>query len=124
MPINLKTFDPHPLYSAFLDALNAGSSPDEIADVCAEALNQAKNSYEAEQRKAKQKEKEAAVDSLFSALQTCGTAFEIPELAKTSDTAKDELINFMDNLRDILNLASGKKTTEEDILRNFISSLM
>lgn len=116
--------DSHRLYSAFLDALNAGSSPDEVADICAEALNQAKNSYEAEQKNTKRKEKEAAVDSLFSALQACGTAFEIPELAKTSETAKDEFINFMDSLRDILNLASGKETTEADILRNFISSLM
>ena len=117
--------DPHHLYSAFLDALNAGSSPDEVADLCAEALNQAKNSYEAEQRNAKRKEKEAAVDSLFSALQACETAFDIPELAsEDSATAKDELINFMDSLRDILNLASGKETTEADILRNFIFSLM
>lgn len=113
--------DSHHLYSAFLDALNSGSSPDEVADLCAKALNQAKNSYEAEQRNIKRKEKEAAVYSLFSALQACGTAFEIPELAKTSDTAKDEFINFMDSL---LNLASGKETTEADILRNFISSLM
>ena len=88
--------DSNRIYSAFLDALNAGSSPDEVADICAEALNQAKNSYEAEQRNAKRKEKEAAVDSLFSALQDCGTAFEIPELAKTNETAKDEFINFMD----------------------------
>lgn len=110
--------DSNRLYSTFLYALNAGSSPDEVADVCAEALNRAKNSYEAEQRNTKRKEKEAAVDSLFSALQTCGTAFDIPELAKASDAAKDEFINFMDNL---LNLASGKETT---ILRNFISSLM
>lgn len=116
--------DSHRLYSAFLDALNAGSSPDEVADLCAEALNRAKNSYEVEQKNAKRKEKEAAIDSLFSALQACGTAFEIPELAKTSETAKDELINFMDSLRDILNLASGKETTEADIFRNFISSLM
>lgn len=110
--------DSHHLYYAFLDALNAGSSPDEIADICAEALNRAKTFYETEQRNTKQKEKEAAVDSLFAALQACGTAFEIPELAKTNETAKDEFINFMDNL---LNLASGKETT---ILRNFISSLM
>lgn len=122
MPINLKTFDPHHLYSTFLDALNAGSSPDEVADICAEALNQAKNSYEAE---TKRKEKEAAVDSLFSALQACATAFEIPELAsEDSATAKDELINFIDSLRDMFNLASRKETTEADILRNFISSLM
>ena len=126
MPINLQTLDSHRLYSAFLDALNAGFSPDEVADACAEALNRAKNSYEAEQRNAKQREKEAAADSLFSALQTCGTAFGIPELAKTSDTAKDELINFMDSLRDILNLSEEEKDTEEDsdnILRSFISSL-
>ena len=113
--------DSNRLYSAFLDALNAGSSPDEVADICAEALNRAKTSYEAEQRNAKRKEKEAAVDSLFAALQACGTAFEIPELAKTNETAKDEFINFMDS---ILNLASRKETTEADILRNFISSLM
>lgn len=121
MPINLQTLDSHHFYSHFLDALNAGFSPDEVADVCAEALNRAKNSYEAEQR-----EKEAAADSLFSALQTCGTAFGIPELAKTSDTAKDEFINFMDSLRDILNLSEEEKDTEEDsdnILRSFISSL-
>lgn len=127
MPINLQTLDSHRLYSAFLDALNAGFSPDEVADICAEALNRAKNSYEAEQRNAKQREKEAAADSLFSALQTCGTAFDIPELAKTSDAAKDEFINFMDSLRDILNLASEEETIEEDsdnILRSFISSLM
>lgn len=127
MPINLQTFDSHRLYSTFLDALNAGSSPDEIADVCAEALNRAKNSYEAEQRNAKQREKEAATDSLFAALQTCGTAFGIPELAKTSDAAKDEFINFMDSLRDILNLSEEEEDTEEDsdnILRSFISSLM
>ena len=126
MPINFQTLDSHRLYSAFLDALNAGFSPDEVADACAEALNRAKNSYEAEQRNAKQREKEAAADSLFSALQTCGTAFGIPELAKTSDTAKDELINFMDSLRDILNLSEEEKDTEEDsdnILRSFISSL-
>lgn len=116
--------DSNRLYSTFLYALNAGSSPDEVADICAEALNRAKNSYEAEQKNIKRKEKEAAVDSLFSALQACGTAFEIPELAKTNETAKDEFINFMDNLRDIFNLASGKETTEADILRNFISSLM
>jgi hypothetical protein len=122
--------DSHRLYSAFLDALNAGSSPDEVADICAEALNRAKISYEAEQRNAKQREKEAAADSLFSALQTCGTAFDIPELAKTSDAAKDEFINFMDSLRDILNLVptapEEEETTEEDsdnILRSFISSL-
>lgn len=113
--------DSHRLYSTFLDALNAGSSPDEVADICAEALNRAKTSYEAEQRNTKRKEKEAAVDSLFSALQACGTAFEIPELAKTNEIAKDEFINFMDSL---LNLASGKETNEADILRNFISSLM
>lgn len=127
MPINLQTFDSHRLYSAFLDALNAGSSPDEIADTCAEALNRAKTSYEAEQRNAKQREKEAAADSLFAALQTCGTAFEIPELAKTSDAAKDEFINFMDSLRDILNLSEEEEDTEEDsdnLLRSFISSLM
>lgn len=127
MPINLQTFDSHRLYSTFLDALNAGSSPDEVADVCAEALNRAKNSYEAEQRNAKQREKEAATDSLFAALQTCGTAFGIPELAKTSDAAKDEFINFMDGLRDILNLSEEEENTEEDsdnILRSFISSLM
>lgn len=126
MPINFQTFDSHRLYSTFLDALNAGSSPDEVADICAEALNRAKNSYEAEQRNAKQREKEAAADSLFSALQTCGTAFGIPELAKTSDAAKDEFINFMDSLRDILNL-SEEEDTEEDsdnLLRSFISSLM
>lgn len=116
--------DSHRLYSAFLDALNAGSSPDEVADICAEALNRAKTSYETEQRNTKRKEKEAAVNSLFAALQACGTAFEIPELAKTNETAKDEFINFMDSLRDIFNLASGKETTEADILRNFISSLM
>lgn len=116
--------DSNRLYSTFLYALNTGSSPDEVADICAEALNRAKTSYEAEQRNTKRKEKEAAVDSLFSALQDCGTAFEIPELAKTNETAKDEFINFMDNLRDIFNLASGKETTEADILRNFISSLM
>lgn len=119
--------DSHRLYSAFLDALNAGSSPDEVADLCAEALNRAKNSYEADQRNIKQKEKEAAVDSLFSALQTCGTAFEIPELAKTSDTAKDEFINFMDSLRDILNLVPTAPEEEEadsdNLLRSFISSL-
>ena len=119
--------DSHRLYSAFLDALNAGSSPDEVADLCAEALNRAKNSYEADQRNIKQKEKEAAVDSLFSALQTCGTAFDIPELAKTSDTAKDEFINFMDSLRDILNLVPTAPEEEEadsdNILRSFISSL-
>lgn len=116
--------DSHRLYSAFLDALNAGSSPDEVADLCAEALNRAKNSY---QRNIKQKEKEAAVDSLFSALQTCGTAFDIPELAKTSDTAKDEFINFMDSLRDILNLVPTAPEEEEadsdNLLRSFISSL-
>ena len=126
MPINLQTLDSHRLYSAFLDALNAGSSPDEVADICAEALNRAKNSYEAEQRNAKQREKEAAANSLFSALQTCGTAFGIPELAITSDTAKDEFINFMDSLRDILNLSEEEEDTEEDsdnILRSFISSL-
>ena len=126
MPINLQTLDSHRLYSAFLDALNAGFSPDEVADVCAEALNRAKNSYEAEQRNAKQREKEAAADSLFSALQTCGTAFGIPELVKTSDTAKNEFINFMDSLRDILNLSEEEEDTEEDsdnILRSFISSL-
>lgn len=121
MPINLQTLDSHRLYSAFLDTLNAGFSPDEVADLCTEALNRAKNSYEAEQKNTKRKEKEAAVDSLFSALQACGTAFEIPELAKTSETAKDEFINFMDSL---LNLASGKETAEADILRSFISSLM
>lgn len=127
MPINLQTFDSHRLYSTFLDALNAGSSPDEVADICAEALNRAKNSYEANQKNIKQKEKEAAADSLFSALQTCGTAFGIPELAKTSDAAKDEFINFMDSLRDILNLSEEEEDTEEDsdnLLRNFISSLM
>lgn len=126
MPINLQTLDSHRLYSAFLDALNAGFSPDEVADACAEALNRAKNSYEAEQRNAKQREKEAAADSLFSALQTCGTAFDIPELAKTSDIAKDEFINFMDSLRDILNLSEEEEDTEEDgdnLLRSFISSL-
>lgn len=123
MPINLQTFDSHRLYSAFLDALNAGSSPDEIADICAEALNRAKNSYEAEQRNAKQREKEAAADSLFSALQTCGTAFDIPELAKTSDTAKDEFINFMDSLRDIFNLSEEEEADSDNILRSFISSL-
>lgn len=126
MPINLQTLDSHRLYSAFLDALNAGFSPDEVADACAEALNRAKTSYEAEQRNAKQREKEAAADSLFSALQTCGTAFDIPELVKTSDTAKDEFINFMDSLRDILNLSEEEEDTEEDsdnILRSFISSL-
>lgn len=121
------TIDSHRLYSAFLDALNAGSSPDEVADLCAEALNRAKNSYEADQRNIKQKEKEAAVDSLFSALQTCGTAFEIPKLAKTSDTAKDEFINFMDSLRDILNLVPTAPEEEEvdsdNLLRSFISSL-
>lgn len=120
--------DSHRLYSAFLDALNAGSSPDEVADLCAEALNRAKNSYEADQRNIKQKEKEAAVDSLLSAFQTCGTAFEIPELAKTSDLAKDELINFMDSLRDILNLVPTAPEEEEadsdNLLRSFISSLM
>ena len=119
--------DSHRLYSAFLDALNAGSSPDEVADICAKALNQAKNSYEAEQRNAKQKEKEAAVDSLFSALQDCGTAFEIPELAKTNETAKDEFINFMDNLRDMLNLVptapEEEKADSDNLLRSFISSL-
>lgn len=119
--------DSHRLYSAFLDALNAGSSPDEVADLCAEALTRAKNSYEADQRNIKQKEKEAAVDSLFSALQTCGTAFDIPELAKTSDTAKDEFINFMDSLRDILNLVPTAPEEEEadsdNLLRSFISSL-
>lgn len=123
MPINFQTFDSHRLYSAFLDALNAGSSPDEVADACAEALNRAKTSYEAEQRNAKQREKEAAANSLFSALQTCGTAFDIPELAKTSDTAKDEFINFMDSLRDILNLASEEEADSDNILRSFISSL-
>lgn len=116
--------DSHRLYSAFL---NAGSSPDEVADLCAEALTRAKNSYEADQRNIKQKEKEAAVDSLFSALQTCGTAFEIPELAKTNDTAKDEFINFMDSLRDILNLVPTAPEEEEadsdNLLRSFISSL-
>lgn len=119
--------DSHRLYSAFLNALNAGSSPDEVADLCAEALTRAKNSYEADQRNIKQKEKEAAVDSLFSALQTCGTAFEIPELAKTNDTAKDEFINFMDSLRDILNLVPTAPEEEEadsdNLLRSFISSL-
>lgn len=117
--------DSHRLYSAFLDALNAGSSPDEIADTCAEALNRAKTSYEAEQRNAKQREKEAAADSLFSALQTCGTAFDIPELAKTSDTAKDEFISFMDSLRDILNLSEEEEeeADSDNILRSFISSL-
>lgn len=126
MPINLQTLDSHRLYSTFLDALNAGFSPDEVADACAEALNRAKNSYEAEQRNAKQREKEAAADSLFSALQTCGTAFGIPELAKTSDLAKDEFINFMDSLRDILNLvptAPEEKEDSDNILRSFISSL-
>lgn len=123
MPINLQTFDSHRLYSTFLDALNAGSSPDEIADICAEALNRAKTSYEAEQRKAKQKEKEDAADSLFTALQTCGTAFDIPELAKTSDTAKDEFISFMDSLRDILNLPEEEEADSDNILRSFISSL-
>lgn len=121
------TIDSHRLYSAFLDALNAGFSPDEVADLCAEALNRAKNSYEADQRNIKQKEKEAAVDSLFSALQICGTAFDIPELAKTSDTAKDEFINFMDSLRDILNLVPTAPEEEEadsdNLLRSFISSL-
>lgn len=130
MPINFQTLDSHRLYSAFLDALNAGSSPDEVADICAEALNRAKTSYEAEQRNAKQKEKEDAVDSLLSALQTCGTAFEIPELAEEgSATAKDEFINFMEAMRDILHLAPTapeEETTEKDsdnILRSFISSL-
>ena len=123
MPINLQTFDSHRLYSTFLDALNAGSSPDEVADICAEALNRAKTSYEAEQRNAKQREKEAAADSLFSALQTCGTAFGIPELAKTSDAAKDEFINFMDSLRDILNLSEEEEEDSDNILRSFISSL-
>lgn len=123
MPINLQTFDSHRLYSTFLDAINAGSSPDEIADICAEALNRAKTSYEAEQRKAKQKEKEDAADSLFTALQTCGTAFDIPELAKTSDTAKDEFISFMDSLRDILNLPEEEEADSDNILRSFISSL-
>lgn len=121
------TIDSHRLYSHFLDALNAGSSPDEVADLCAEALNRAKNSYEADQRNIKQKEKEAAVDSLLSAFQTCGTAFGIPELAKTSDLAKDEFINFMDSLRDILNLVPTAPEEEEadsdNILRSFISSL-
>lgn len=125
MPINLQTLDSHRLYSAFLDALNAGFSPDEVADLCAEALNQAKNSY---QRNIKQKEKEAAVDSLFSALQICGTAFEIPALAsENSATAKDEFINFMDSLRDILNLVPTAPEEEEadsdNLLRSFISSL-
>lgn len=115
--------DSHRLYSTFLDALNAGSSPDEVADVCAEALNRAKTSYEAEQRNAKQREKEAAADSLFTALQTCGTAFNIPELAKTSDAAKDEFINFMDSLRDIFNLPEEEKADRDNILRSFISSL-
>ena len=97
MPIKLQTLDSHRLYSTFLDALQAGMSADDIASIITDALNQAKTSYEATLRQAQQKEKEAAVDSLLSALQVCGTAFEIPELAaEDSATAKDEFINFME----------------------------
>lgn len=128
MPINLQTLDSHRLYSTFLDALEAGMSADTIAQTVTDALNQAKTSYEATLRQAaQQKEKEDAVDSLLSALQACGTAFEIPELAEESSaTAKDEFIDFMEAMRDILNLAPSapeEETTEKDILRSFISSL-
>lgn len=130
MPINLQTLDSHRLYSTFLDALEAGMSADTIAQTITDALNRAKTSYEAEQRNAKQKEKEDAVDSLLSALQICGTAFKIPELAEEgSATAKDKFINFMEAMHDILKLAPSadeEETTEKDsdnILRSFISSL-
>ena len=129
MPINLQTLDSHRLYSTFLDALQAGMTADTIAQTVTDAINQAKTSYEATLRQAKQKEKEDAVDSLLSALQTCGTAFEIPELAEEgSAAAKDEFINFMEAMRDILLLvptAPEEETTEKDsdnILRSFISS--
>lgn len=130
MPIKLQTLDSHRLYSTFLDALQAGMTADTIAQTITDALNQAKTSYEATLRQAQQKEKEDAVDSLLSALQTCGTAFEIPELAEEgSAAAKDEFINFMEAIHDILKLAPSadeEKTTEKDndnILRSFISSL-
>lgn len=128
MPIKLQTLDSHRLYSTFLDALQAGMSADDIASIITDALNQAKTSYEATLRQAQQKEKEAAVDSLLSALQVCGTAFEIPELAaEDSATAKDEFINFMEAMRDILSLAPSadeEETADSDnILRSFISSL-
>lgn len=128
MPIKVQTLDSHRLYSAFLDALHCGMTADTIAQTITDALNQAKTSYEAEQRNAKQKEKEDAVDSLLSALQVCGTAFEIPELtSEDSATAKDEFINFMEAMRDILSLAPSadkEETADSDnILRSFISSL-
>lgn len=129
MPINLQTLDSHRLYSTFLDALQAGMSADTIAQTITDALNRAKTSYEAEQRNAKQKEKEDAVDSLLSAFKACGTAFEIPELAEEgSATAKDEFINFMEAMHDILKLAPSANEEEEtadsdNILRSFISSL-
>lgn len=130
MPIKSNPLDSHRLYSTFLDALQAGLSADDIASIITDALNQAKTSYEATLRQAQQKEKEAAVDSLLSAIRNCGTAFEIPELAEEGSTAaKDEFIDFMEAMRDILRLAPTapeEETTEKDsdnILRSFISSL-
>lgn len=131
MPINLQTFDSHRFYPTFLDALRAGMSADDIADIISDALNQAKTSYEATLRQAQQKKKEDAVDSLLSAIRDCGTAFEIPELAaEDSATAKDEFINFMEGFHDLLNLASSAEksniTLDDDtsILKNFAKTLL
>lgn len=131
MPINLQTFDSHRFYPTFLDALQAGMNADDIADIVSDALNQAKTSYEATLRQAQQKEKEAAVDSLLSAIRVCGTAFEIPALAaEDSATTKDEFINFMEAMRDIFNLApsadKGNITLDDNtsILKKFAKTLL
>lgn len=131
MPIKSNSLDSHRLYSTFLDALQAGMSTDDIANVVSDALNQAKNSYEATLRQAQQKEeKEAAIDDLLASMQKCGSAFSIPRLASdTSDAAKEELITFMETLRSIFDLASAADKEEEesssgDVLRSFISTLL
>lgn len=130
MPIKLQTFDSHRLYSTFLDALQAGISADDIADITSDALNRAKTSYEAEQKNIKQKEKEAAIDDLVASIRKCACAFSIPQLASdTSDATKEELLTFMETLRSIFDLASTadkeeEESTEKDILKDFISTLM
>ena len=130
MPIKLQTLDSHRLYCTFLDALQAGISADDIADITSDALNRAKTSYEAEQKNIKQKEKEAAIDDLVASVRKCGNAFSIPQLASdTSDAAKEELLTFMETLRSIFDLASTadkeeEESTEKDILKDFISTLM
>ena len=135
MPIKSNHLDTHHLYAHFLDALEAGSSPDDIANVVTNALNQAKTSYEATLRQAQQKEeKEAAIDSLLASMRECDSAFGIPLLASdTSDATKKKLFTFMETLRSIFDLAStadkeeeeGKEeSSSEDILRSFISTLI